>query len=71
MSVLAKLFSRAFDGARGSVAGEAYPVTKLKSPGLMVPKTVGDNEFSVSQHSLVVTLAKASGSIWVPENVDR
>jgi hypothetical protein len=58
-----------FDPAKGSPAGDPFPVTSFRSPSLMIPKDISHVELSLTQDRLVVTVTQVSGSIWVLDNV--
>jgi Tol biopolymer transport system component/DNA-binding winged helix-turn-helix (wHTH) protein len=60
-----------FDPANGRPHGEAFQVTSLETPSLMIPKYIPFVEFSLTNGRLVLPLAQTSGNIWTLENVDR
>ncbi len=60
-----------FDPSKGQPVGDAFPVTNFDSPNLMVPNFIQNAELSLTHDRLTVTVAQASGGIWMLDNVDR
>ena len=59
-----------FDPAAGKPIGQPFKVSKFDSPRLMIPQWIAPVGISLTQDKLVVTVAQASGNIWVLDNVD-
>ena len=59
-----------FDPAAGKPIGQPFQVSKFDSPRLMIPQWIGPVGLSLTQDKLVLTVAQASGNIWVLDNVD-
>jgi WD40-like Beta Propeller Repeat len=60
-----------FDSTNGKPVGDAFRVTVLENPGLMIPDVIPLAELSLTQDKLVLTMEDRSGSIWMLDNVDR
>ena len=60
-----------FDPAAGKPIGQPFQVSKFDSPRLMIPQWIAPVGLSLTQDKLVLTVAQASGNIWVLDNVDR
>jgi hypothetical protein len=60
-----------FDSTKGRPIGDAFRVTALESPGLMIPDEIPLAEISLTQDKLVLTMKDRSGSICVLDHVDR
>jgi hypothetical protein len=58
-----------FDSTKGKPVGEAFRVTALENPGLMIPDLISLVELSLNQDKLVLTMEERSGSIWVLDNM--
>jgi Tol biopolymer transport system component len=59
-----------FDPTAGKPIGQPFQVSKFDSPRLMIPQWIGPVGLSLTQDKLVLTMAQASGNIWVLDNVD-
>ncbi len=57
-----------FDLVKGKLQGEPFQITSLETPALMIPKNIGNFDFSLADGRLVLPL---SGNIWILDNVDR
>ena len=51
-----------FDPAKGRVIGVPFQITSFETPEMIVPRHIPSIEFSVGNHSLVLPIARASGS---------
>jgi Tol biopolymer transport system component/DNA-binding winged helix-turn-helix (wHTH) protein len=60
-----------FDPVAGKPIGQPFQVSKFDSPRLMIPRWISPVGLSLTQYKLVLTVAQASGNIWVLDNVDR
>ena len=60
-----------FDPANGKTVGDPFAVTAFDSPSEMIPNFIPTVALSVTQDRLVLTVAQASGSIWVLDNIER
>jgi Tol biopolymer transport system component/DNA-binding winged helix-turn-helix (wHTH) protein len=60
-----------FDPAAGKPVGQPFQVSKFDSPRLMIPRWIAPVGLSLTQDKLVLTVAQASGNIWVLDDVDR
>jgi Tol biopolymer transport system component len=60
-----------FDPVTGKPIGQPFQVSKFDSPRLMIPQWIAPVGLSLTQDKLVLTMAQASGNIWVLDSVDR
>ncbi len=60
-----------FDTAEGKPVGEPFRVSTFGGSGLTIPRWIPPVELSITADKLVLTMAEASGGIWVLDNVDR
>ena len=59
-----------FDPAAGKPVGQPFQVSKFDSTRLMIPRWIAPVGLSMTQDKLVLTVAQASGNIWVLDSVD-
>jgi len=58
-----------FDPDNGKTIGDPLPITVFDSPSEMIPKYMPAVSLSLTQDSLVPTVAQVSGNIWVLDNL--
>jgi hypothetical protein len=60
-----------FDPESGRPIGAPSMMTHVDSPGWLITRDGGGGDIGVSRSRIVLTMATATGNIWMLENADR
>ena len=63
------VFRVPFDPKQGRTAGEIRQISDFKSPELSIGAVIPTIGFSVSGDKVAITMAQASGGVWLLDNV--
>ncbi|MBS1802474.1 MAG: PD40 domain-containing protein [Acidobacteria bacterium] len=63
------LFSVPFDPVQGRVSGEVRQISNFKNPEFEIGSVIPTIGFSVAGDKIAITMAQASGGLWVLDNV--
>ena len=65
------IWAMSFDNTKGGRVGSPERVTRFDSPSVMIPKTIGLVELSLSKEALIINLEESSGAIWLLSGVGK
>jgi Tol biopolymer transport system component/DNA-binding winged helix-turn-helix (wHTH) protein len=60
-----------FDPDKGAVSGQPFQVTSFSTAAQMIAKTIPTVGLSIAKDRLAVTVAQASGNIWILDNLNQ